>query len=204
LAASKAKLDFILVAGHPALDFVNTLGWRFFFDGPEEYLRSFDDLLHFFVQGRLLTFRQANHLKLSNSPRAAARALLLAKELREAIAGVFYTRLDQGSSSATVLKAMKRYFHVAEPYKSLIWAGPNLHLGWTTMETAPEYPLWLLVRSASNLILSKNIQNVRACDNPNCRRLFLHSNKTSPRRWCHMAICGNRIKQRRFKASSKS
>ena len=114
------------------------------------------------------------------------------------------TRLDQGSSSATVLKAMKRYFHVAERYKNLIWAGPNFHLGWTKMETAPEYPLWLLVRSASNLIISENIQNVRACDNPDCRRLFLHSTKVRPRRWCHMAVCGNRIKQRRFKASSKS
>ena len=44
---------FQLVAGHPVLDLVNTLDWRFRETGPEELLDGYDDLLrvrHLFGQ----------------------------------------------------------------------------------------------------------------------------------------------------------
>jgi len=194
MATSMSKPDFILVGGHPALDFVNALDWRFLFEGREENLKKYAAFLHFFVRSRLLTSRQARLLQQSNGARVTASALLRAKELREAISLVFYTRLDQGNSSAAARQAMKRYLHVAQPYHSLDWVGPKFRLGCAKMETAVEYPLWLLVRSASGLILSENVKNVRACANPDCRLLFLGSIHTAPRRWCHNAICGNRIR----------
>ena len=49
---------FELIAGHPALDLVNTLDWRFRIDGPDELLASYDDLLRFSAQCGLLGGKQ--------------------------------------------------------------------------------------------------------------------------------------------------
>ena len=61
-------------------------------------------------------------------------------------------------------------------------------------------PVWLLTRAASRLTLSENVQQVRACANPECRWLFLDTSKNHTRRWCDMKLCGNRMKARRYKA----
>src|ERR1700757_2483422 len=44
---------FQLIGGHPAVDFVKTLDWRFREDGPEELLPSYGDLLQFVEQSEL-------------------------------------------------------------------------------------------------------------------------------------------------------
>jgi len=64
--------------------------------------------------------------------------------------------------------------------------------------------LWALSLSAADLMLSDAIESVRACDNPECRWLFLDTSKNHTRRWCDMKICGNRMKARRFKAQRKA
>src|SRR5271156_3200757 len=42
-----APSPFQLVGGHPALDFVNTLDWRFRPSWPEELINTYNDLLRF-------------------------------------------------------------------------------------------------------------------------------------------------------------
>ena len=61
---------FELVAGHVALDLVNTLDNRFCETGPDELLASYDDLLRFASQSGLLTGYQAKKLKSLNVSQA--------------------------------------------------------------------------------------------------------------------------------------
>src|SRR5215831_8995515 len=53
---------FELVGGHPAIDLVNTLDWRFRENGPEELLASYSDLLRFAEQSDLLTPKQLRQI----------------------------------------------------------------------------------------------------------------------------------------------
>jgi hypothetical protein len=40
---------------------------------------------------------------------------------------------------------------------------------------------------------------MRVCANPACRFVFVDRSRNAARRWCEMAVCGNRVKGRRFR-----
>ncbi len=194
---------FELIAGHTALDFVNSLDWRFREGKPEELLNSYSDVLRFMQQAKLLTPRAARQLECSANESAAQRVLLACRELREAAADVFYAAVEGRSPTAGSLKILEKDFKAARAHQSLAWNQARLRWDWSGMEAAPELPLWLLSLNASGLLLSENMSRLRACNNDECRWLFLDTSKNHTRRWCDMKICGNRMKARRFKAQRR-
>jgi predicted RNA-binding Zn ribbon-like protein len=188
-------MAFHLVAGHPALDLVNTLDWRFRTSGTEELLKTYDDLLRFSEQSKLL------NVVPSVGRSAGARALAHCRELREVLAEVFYARLDGRTPSAASRGTLERHFKAARLKQKLNWKqSPRLEWKWSGMERDAELAVWALAISASELMTSEAVDRVRACDNPECRWLFLDTSKNHTRRWCDMKVCGNRMKARRFKA----
>ncbi len=191
------KKAFELIAGHPALDLVNTLDWRFRDSGPEDLLKSYDDLLRFTQESGLLTPAQTR--KLGHT--ASARALTRYVELREAIAEILFAGMDGRSPAAASLKTLERSIHAARLQQQLHWKQERLQWDWK--ENDAELPLSLLSLNAADLLLTDAVHRVRACDNPECRWLFLDTSKNHTRRWCDMKVCGNRMKARRFKAHRK-
>ena len=61
-------------------------------------------------------------------------------------------------------------------------------------------PLWPLALSAGDLLTSADRERVKECAADNCSWLFLDMSRNRSRRWCDMAVCGNRAKARRFRA----
>lgn len=192
-------MPILLIAGHPALDLINTLDWRFPESGTEELLKTYDDLLRFAEQSKLLTPKQARQLGCGGDG-----VLTRARELREALADIFYAKLDGRSARAASRKTLERYFKAARARQQLNWKQwPRLEWEWPADESDPELPLWVIVKSASDLMTSDAVGRVLACDNPECRWLFLDTSKNHTRRWCDMKVCGNRMKARRFKAQQR-
>jgi predicted RNA-binding Zn ribbon-like protein len=192
------KTTFQLVAGHPAVDLVNTLDWRFRENAPEELLKSYDDLLRFSQEAGVLTAKQTRQARRAASPRALKRCI----ELREAIAEILYARLDGRDPLAVSLKTLERSIQAARIQQQLIRRQAGFQWEWGGNRA--ELPLWALSMSASDLLFSEAVERVRACCNPGCRWLFLDTSKNHSRRWCDMKLCGNRMKARRFKAQRKS
>src|SRR5580658_2269357 len=190
-------MAFQLIGGHPALDLVNTLDWRFRKEGPEDLLNSYDDLLRFTEQAELLTPEQTRRLRRTVNERLGARTLQRCRGLREALAEMFY------APSAAAVKTLGGYFQAARLQQKLAWKDSRLEWNWASMESA-ELPLWVLALSASELATSDAMDRVRECGNPECRWLFLDSSKNHTRRWCDMKVCGNRMKARRFKAHKRN
>lgn len=195
---------FELVAGHPALDLVNTLDWRFRPGGQEESLATYADLLVFAQQTRLLAPKLAREIDRDTSAKMGERALAGCRELREALADAIYAQLDERKPPATALKTLERIFLDAREKQRLLWEGHRFQWEWSSVETAAEFPVLLLAVTASELLLSESLQKVRACDNLECRWLFLDTSKNHTRRWCDMKVCGNRMKARRFKAQHRA
>src|ERR1700691_2324615 len=162
---------FELVAGHPALDFVNTLDWRFRQRGPEELLETYEALLGFMEESDLLTPKKARQLQRATGGSAGRHALEQCLELREAIAQVFYAKLDGESPLAASLETLEHYFKAARSRQQLRWKKTGLQWKWAEIEDEPEIPLWLLSLSAAGLMLSDDARRVRACDNVECRWL---------------------------------
>jgi predicted RNA-binding Zn ribbon-like protein len=193
---------FELAGGHAALDLVNTLDWRFREGEPEELLTSYDDLIAFVEQNGLLAARQARALRREGNG-AGELALREARDLREALASVFYAQLDEGSPGPAQMRRLEGFMREARNRERLVWAGARAAWELASMETVPELPVWLLARSAAGLIASQDVGKLRACGDPQCRWLFLDTSKNHTRRWCDMKVCGNRMKARRFKAQHK-
>lgn len=189
---------FQLIAGQPALDFVNTLDWRFRESGAEELLLSYDHLVRFVRQSSLLSAKQAQRLHKSRDEASKSRVLRASRDLREAMASVLYAEKRQPPTQS--LRKLEKYFKEAMLQKKLVWSSNRIESTWAEAQHDPRFPLWLLSSSASDLMTSNAAGAIRTCNNDECRWLFLDTSKSHTRRWCDMKICGNRMKARRFKA----
>jgi|CZKL01.1.fsa_nt_gi predicted RNA-binding Zn ribbon-like protein len=194
---------FQFVSGSPALDLVNTLDWRFREEGTEELLSSYDDLLRFVSQAELMTPKQIRQVVRTVDQSSAADALVSCREMREAAADVLYAGLDERVPSPEALRVLERYFKDARGHQHLASSNDRLRWEWSPNEAAAELPLWILSLSVAHLMLSDDMHRLRACENLECRWLFLDTSKNHTRRWCDMKLCGNRMKARRFKAQHK-
>ena|ERR1700722_13664101 len=195
---------FQLVAAHPALDFINTLDWRFRESGPEELLQTYSDLVRFAEQSNLLTPSRSQQLLRASTTRKASKIFQESKELREALAETVYSMVNGRTVAATPLKTLERQFHSARLHQALQRKDSHLEWSFAGAEDALELPLWLLALSASSLLTSDTMSGVRVCDNHECQWLFLDTSKNHTKRWCDMKVCGNRMKARRFKAQRAS
>jgi predicted RNA-binding Zn ribbon-like protein len=197
--SSSVPKPFQLLAGHPALELVNTLDLRFSAN-PQELLPTYPDLLRFAAQLRLLPAEQAR--KLGRTVRAQDGQLVLAStvELREALAALLYAWVDGNKPAARQVEILETHFHAAALHRSLGSGDERLVWSWSGLEQQAELPLWKLAQSASDLLVSDDARRVKGCGDPTCRWLFLDLSKNHTRRWCEMKTCGNRMKARRHQA----
>jgi predicted RNA-binding Zn ribbon-like protein len=59
----------------------------------------------------------------------------------------------------------------------------------------PEALLLPLARSLAELVCTEDFTYVKACEGLPCTLLFVDRTRGHARRWCSMAVCGNRAKQ---------
>jgi predicted RNA-binding Zn ribbon-like protein len=194
---------FQLIAGHPVLDFVNTLDYRFRDAGPIELLVSYADLLGFVRQSGLASERQSAALQDTSHTPAAAKALRSAHELREALATWFYTA-DGDPSRLEAVKTLGGCFLDADRHRELA-ALNALRMAWTwgRFENHPHLPVRLIARAAADLLASEGTARIHQCKSAACRWLFLDMSRNHSRCWCDMKLCGNRMKARRFQRRLK-
>jgi predicted RNA-binding Zn ribbon-like protein len=60
---------------------------------------------------------------------------------------------------------------------------------------SPESLLLPIGEALSKFVCEENFTHVKACEGPACTLLFADHTRGHARRWCSMAICGNRAKQ---------
>jgi predicted RNA-binding Zn ribbon-like protein len=190
------KKPFQLVAGNAALDFVNTLDNRYAPGGAIELLESYENVLRFASQAGLIRAEGADQLTRGLAASEAGRLLHEARELREAMAGVFYSVLEGRPALVMDMNLLGTAAGAALARRRLVWVDGGVEWAWCELEAAT--PLWMLAEAATRLLNSEEMALLRACDSPTCRWLFVDTSKNHSRRWCDMKVCGNRIKARRF------
>jgi CGNR zinc finger/Putative stress-induced transcription regulator len=67
----------------------------------------------------------------------------------------------------------------------------------------PDSLLSPLAEEIAKFICSADFRRIKACEGGNCTLLFLDQSHRHGRRWCSMAICGNRAKSAAFAARVK-
>jgi predicted RNA-binding Zn ribbon-like protein len=197
--SNPAPKSFELLAGHPVLDFVNTLDDRFIPSGPVELINTYGDLLRFTHESGLLSDARLRKLKRADFSSAdRTRILLEARRLRETLASAAYALVAARTIPEATLTTLETYFKQAATQRRLTLEDHQLAWRWKGLSRSVEAPLWLLSESAADLFLFGQLTQLRDCASDTCRWLFLDQSKNHSRRWCNMGICGNRNKARQF------
>lgn len=195
---------FQLVAGHLALDFANTLDWRYDPERLIELLPTYERFLAFAEQNGLITGVQARKLLAETNERMALRVLQRVIELREALYFLFQA-VAAGEPPARVhLQTLNKFLAENRVPEVILWRKAEFVRGSSDLAEKPEAPLWPILEAATDLLLSADRQHIRECSETSCRWLFLDRSKNHSRRWCDMKLCGNRNKVQRFYAKQHS
>ena len=177
------------LAGHAGLELCNTrAGWGL--ASPKEYLTSYDHLVVWAGLAGLLPADQVAPLRrLGRRERAAAAAQVRAAvALREAVYPVLLG-VGTGADWAVVRAAAERARAAAR-----LLAGPDHSPAtWALPAGDLARPIHGAAEAVAGLLTDP--VPVRACGGQGCGWLF--ADPHDRRRWCTMAICGNRAKAAR-------
>ncbi|WP_323097342.1 CGNR zinc finger domain-containing protein [Intrasporangium sp. YIM S08009] len=181
------------VAGHPALELCNTsAGWDLPTARRGEYLTSYDDLAVWAREAGLVDEVATVRLRRAAAAHPSrARAILrevhrLRTDVHDLVLGgagpAALGRVGSLAAEARQSQALERTAGVTR------WV--------FTRDAGLHEPLYAAALSAADLLTSGATVTVSACPGDACGWVFL--NPTGRRRWCIMAVCGNRAKARAY------
>jgi predicted RNA-binding Zn ribbon-like protein len=191
--------------GALCLDFANTVSWRGSAESADR-LPSYWELVRFFVQSGLLSGVEARRLKreAARRPDTAAGTLCRAVALREALYRTFSGLAAGRSPRPADLATLNALLPAALAHLRVSGAGGRFGWRWDADPRSLDRLLWPVARDAAVFLTSSDFSRLRTCANPQCRWVFLDTTKSGTRRWCSMAVCGNRDKLRRFRQRRRS
>ena len=191
--------DLRLDGGHPALDFVNSVG------GPRgtdpdpntDALGGYGDLLEWSRRVGLLDDAAGERLarRARRRPTDARRAFAAALELRSLVDRIFRALAEGDRPSERDLADLRDAASGALQRARLVPYHGGFRWSWREAG-ALEAPLWPLAHAAVELLTGGPLDRLRCCDQ--CRWLFLDESRNRSRRWCSMKDCGTAVKKRRY------
>ena len=191
----KATNPAFFIADHLALDLLNSVVGMG--DDRTEFLADDEQVLNWLKQAGLPIDQAARALK--GAPPGLLRKA--AVTLREAGRALLERRKMGRHGDPTPLN---RLLARGGAYQQLSWKPGTRprRITYRRIE-APEDLLVPVAEAMAELLETGDYQLVRRCENPNCTLLFYDRTKSHRRRWCSMAICGNRMKVAAFRARQR-
>jgi predicted RNA-binding Zn ribbon-like protein len=181
-----------LVAGRLALDFANL--------APSAHDLSWDEFVSFLIDARLVSQDRALRLRplLQTEPHAVDAVLLRILRLRESLRAIFGSMSHEKPFPGSWAEPVNEILRITEGHDELVSRNGNWSLQFVAREGGLEWLLAAIARSAAELIVEGPRAPIRCCANPVCRLFFYDDSRTHQRRWCSMAVCGNRHKVASF------
>jgi predicted RNA-binding Zn ribbon-like protein len=190
---------FKYVGGDPALDLVNTVDWTATGTRAER-LADYGRLVEWAegagVVGRAAAARLRREAR--RRPRAAADALAAAQSARKILQRTLAGRAAGTSLRGRDLAAFNRLLAASLARMEVTaTAGTEAVLAWRGPAQELSRPLWPVVWSAARLLTSDEADRIRVCAGDDCGWMYVDRSRNGLRRWCEMATCGTREKNRR-------
>ncbi len=185
------------IAGHPALDFVNTVGgWRAE-TVLDDKLEDFDDLLRWAALAGIAATNKRPAF--ARRPAERARVLARARALRLALHRILDASIRRRTPGPVDMKVVEIELTEAQRHRKLTATRPGFAWVWDT-RPALDSVLWRISQSAADLLTSPDLARVRRCAGESCGWMFLDRTRNHSRHWCDMKDCGNLAKVRRFRS----
>lgn len=185
-----------LLAGRLAVDFANTPAQP----GNSHRQLAWSEFIGFLeTSGIISAERGASLLSLPRTDAQAADALLdRAVRLSEALRKTFEAMIRHERIPRDWIEPVNEILRITEGHDELIFDGASWKLEFIAREGGLDWLLAAIARSAAEIIVEGPQARLRRCANPACGLFFCDTSRTGRRRWCSMAICGNRHKVASF------
>ena len=191
----------IFVAGSLGLDFLNSIATPV--DTPIDWLDSGDGLLSWLTQAKLVPAAALDELKSRAMPGELDKVADQARSLREWFRG--FVRKHMGRSLAPKalheLGPLNRLLERDEAFGQISrhsdgdGDGDRFELRMMRRWRSPEALLLPIGGAMARFVCEEDFADVKACEGQSCTLVFADRTRRRARRWCSMAICGNRAKQ---------
>jgi len=189
---------FLFIANVPALDFVNSevvlAGAR------TDLLRTFSDLARWCAQAHLASPAKMKKLAriFEGTPQAAA-ALRAACALRRVLRASLQRVAKTGRLPAALAPVLARELRQPRLATEVLHSRGRLQTRPRWLLEKPRDLLAPVAQSAAGFFATADYSAIRKCENPACILFFYDTSKNHTRRWCSMALCGNRAKVAAFR-----
>ena len=193
------KAPPMLIAGDPALDFLNSVATPI--DVPVDWLDDGDGLLSWLAQAQLVSATVLRQVRSQSSPGELNEVAEQARKLREWFRA--FVEKHRGRPLARDdLKKLERLNRLLERDDSFSQIAPATSTENDAFELrvmhkwrSPEGLLFPIAEAIARFVCSMDFTYVKACEGPTCTLFFADQTRGRARRWCSMAVCGNRAKQ---------
>lgn len=182
-----------MLGDHLAMDLLNTEARD---DGKAvEFWNSDEDVLQWLARYGIAPAAE-------NSSFAPTELLVQAKALRT-LARKLITGFKEGKSQD--ISELNQYLHTFDTTPSLAMnAEGKLTLSRISRSASIGSLLGPVAEAVAELLVEGNFDLVKQCEHPDCILWFYDRTKAHKRRWCSMALCGNRHKAAQFRKRSSS
>ena len=172
---------------------------------PAEKLPTLDAALGWFVDRGVIHLEGADRVRASALANEASTTKELARihAVRSAMREVTHAIVDHRQPKTSALDTINRALHARQVIELV--AAPD---GCTVDHRHVGDPVDdALARLAGPLVTELTIghpDRIKICASDTCEWIFYDTSRTSRRRWCDMATCGNRAKAARHRAREKA
>ena len=188
----------ILIGDAPGLDFLNSIATPV--DTPMDWIADGERLLHWLGQAGLVPGDVLRDMREEALPGELDQIADQARSLREWFRDFVRTHKGRRLSAGALgeLEPLNRLLEGDRSFNRIV-SGPE-EPGLFKLQTVrrwdnPGALLLPVAEALAQLVCAEDFSQVKACEGPTCTLLFADHTRGHARRWCSMALCGNRAKQ---------
>jgi predicted RNA-binding Zn ribbon-like protein len=187
----------LFVADAAALDFLNSIATPV--DEPVDWIDDGNGWLDWLKQSGWVEDEILQRLQAQAMPGELETVAAQARSLREWFRGFVlkYKGKPLEASALTELEALNRLLERDEKYTQItLQDGETPKLAWELKRRwrSPDSLLLPLGEVLAQFVSDEDFTNVKCCEGPSCTLMFVDHTRGRKRRWCSMAVCGNRAK----------
>lgn len=187
----------LFVADAAALDFLNSIATPV--DEPVDWIDDGNGWLDWLKQSGWVEDEILQRLQAQAMPGELETVAAQARSLREWFRGFVlkYKGKPLEASALKELEALNRLLERDEKYTQItLQDGETPKLAWELKRRwrSPDSLLLPLGEVLAQFVSEEDFTNVKCCEGPSCTLMFVDHTRGRKRRWCSMAVCGNRAK----------
>jgi predicted RNA-binding Zn ribbon-like protein len=189
----------IFVGNTPGLDFLNSIATPL--DTQVDWIDDGEGLLSWLKQAQLAPADAVKYIRAHARPGELDRVADQARSLREWFRGFVRQHMGRplAAEAFAQLEPLNQLLARDETFSRIIpqpeRGNAPFQLQMVRRWPVPESLLLPIGEALAQLVCTEDFSNVKACEGHPCTLLFADRTRGHARRWCSMAICGNRAKQ---------